>query len=362
MAKEWRLIKMEPETHADAMFASAAIERAINEGISPSTVLLSKPEKDCITIGYFQDPEKDVNLDYCREQGFVLMRRTTAGGTIFTSKDIVVKFLHFAKSEPEVPIDDLDRAYRQLLPPIAKRASEHFGIDVVYKPINDMTIGGKKAYMSNFIYRGNILYFQGGFQRISVPKEQAAKAIPVAPEKMKDRAAATVEEWITDLGTEIKREPSFEEVWPLYLETIEKAYKVKLIEGELSAKEKEYSEGAKKQLMSDDWYYARAESRKFGTIPPDVKRAEFRVKAVSGLIRAVTLTKEDIIQNISITGDFSASPITIIDEMEDALKGVKADEKVVREKIEGIFNKPGVSIPLATPDDFATAVMGAVKS
>jgi hypothetical protein len=105
---------------------------------------------------------------------------------------------------------------------------------------------------------------------------------------------------------------------------------------------------------------ARTEGRKFGPIPQGVKRGEAIWKVPrGGLIRAVALVKEGNIHNLLFSGNLLCSPVAALEEVEESLKGVPAEDKKVKEKVQSIYDKPNYQFTGTTPDDLVRLVLEA---
>ena len=89
------------------------------------------------------------------------------------------------------------------------------------------------------------------------------------------------------------------------------------------------------------------------------QRAEARLKAPAGLIRAVVLRRGGAILDLIITGDFHPRPHTLLREMEDALRGAPLDPLILRQRIEQIYNKPEVEVAGVSLEDFVSPLLRA---
>ena len=80
------------------------------------------------------------------------------------------------------------------------------------------------------------------------------------------------------------------------------------------------------------------------------------VKAKKGLIRVTTEVEGGLIKDISITGDFFMYPEESLWEIENSLKGIKADYDQIHKILENVFNKLNVKLVGASVEDFVSAV------
>lgn len=79
---QWRLIIHEPGDAAFNMAADEAILAACGRDAVPTTLRLYGWDPAAVSIGYFQDAEKEIDLDYCASRGWPVVRRLTGGRAV----------------------------------------------------------------------------------------------------------------------------------------------------------------------------------------------------------------------------------------------------------------------------------------
>ena len=84
----------------------------------------------------------------------------------------------------------------------------------------------------------------------------------------------------------------------------------------------------------------------------------FEYKAKKGLIRASVTLFEDKI-NVKITGDFMVFPEDVIVDLENNLKDIPPDERIIGELIEKSLSK--AIMVGCTIDDFKLTIINALK-
>ena len=82
-------------------------------------------------------------------------------------------------------------------------------------------------------------------------------------------------------------------------------------------------------------------------------------KARGGLIRTAQEVKENIIENIGISGDFQFYPKSELSGLENSLKKVKRKERVIIDRVEDFYDKKKVESPGVEPEDVTEAIMEA---
>jgi lipoate---protein ligase len=53
----------------------------------PDTILLVSPDRPYVSIGRHQDADREVDLDYCAQQGLPVIRREVGGGAVYLDRD-----------------------------------------------------------------------------------------------------------------------------------------------------------------------------------------------------------------------------------------------------------------------------------
>lgn len=76
-----RIIIQEGNSAFFNMALDEAISDAVRKGLSPPTLRIYQWDKPSISIGYFQRIT-DINIDYCKQKGYPIVRRPTGGRAI----------------------------------------------------------------------------------------------------------------------------------------------------------------------------------------------------------------------------------------------------------------------------------------
>jgi lipoyl(octanoyl) transferase len=73
------------------------------QGLSPTTLRIYGWEKPCISLGYTQDPDKEVNRANCEKYGIEIVKRPTGGGIVFHNEHEVTYSFICDKNDPKLP-------------------------------------------------------------------------------------------------------------------------------------------------------------------------------------------------------------------------------------------------------------------
>lgn len=117
--EQWRVI---PFNRFDA-FENMAIDEAIfkenQKGNVPPTLRFYGWTRNTVSIGYFQDARRELDLDYCREYAIDVVRRPTGGKAVFHQNDLTYSV-------------------------VASEENRHFSFDIIktYRVISECLVGG----------------------------------------------------------------------------------------------------------------------------------------------------------------------------------------------------------------------------
>jgi lipoate-protein ligase A len=360
---QWRLLDLKLTSYARATILASVLTRMRTEGRMPNTFALATFEKPSTCLFYYNDPDKELDLNFCRDNDIEVGRRDTGGSPYWADPGTLIFFLWFDRKDvPGFP-QTIPEAYRFLIGTASEALTERYGIPAVYRPLNDLEVQGKKLSGHTMMFFGDVCRWGGGPQILIPRLDLMTKALRPPPEKFADKEAKSVQERVTNLETLWGRVPSFEEVKQTYISALEKAFEVKFEHGDLTPEERRLIDEQTTQGLSTDWIMAMSEERKFGDqTMVRFHRGEHLEKVPQGpMIRAVVLMNEGVIENISLTGSIHCMPVEVIEEMETSLKGTKAAEAGVAERVRSIFQRPQVQIANSSPDDFVRVIMRAVE-
>ena len=87
--ENWRLIDLGKADPYSAQTFYEAVAEAIHRDLSPNTLILVQPNKPYACLGYHQDIEKEIDLNYIKETGLPIIRRSQGGGATYLNSDQV---------------------------------------------------------------------------------------------------------------------------------------------------------------------------------------------------------------------------------------------------------------------------------
>ncbi len=345
--ERWRFLEVDWLSYAETAIFRPVLMRARSEGIIPDTVSFCTFPRPSLITTFFNDPEKDINLDFCRRNKIPVFRTIASGGPIFGDTGYIFTFLHLGRDNPKVPPSP-EKMFEKTLRGIAEGISEYFEVECRFRPLNDLELKcedeiWRKIGPSSCFYEEKAIQMGSGIQVKPPDLELIASAITPPAEKFEDKPISRIQERITCLERGVGRNIELQEIKEIYIKQIERVFEVELVPGELTQREKEYFQEMEKEYTSEEFFMERSE-RRFGKIPPDVTRKMIQFKVPEGpLVRIITFTQHNRLWAVLISGSIHASPLrptSPIHEIEKALKGQPIDVHLFHTIIEEVMNRP----------------------
>jgi lipoate-protein ligase A len=360
--QEWRFLDLKLSSYARASLYLPTVLTLREKGEIPSTLAVISFEKPAVCLFYYNDPDREIDLDFCRQSNIEVARRDAGGSPYWADPGTLIFVLCFDRQEVVGLPDTIAEGHRILIEASARAISRHFSLSASYRPLNDLEVQGKKIAGHTFIFSGHTCRWGAGPQILRPRMELMSRTLKPLPEKFADKEAKTVEARVTNLEALLGYPPSFEEVKKVYLTGLADRLGVVFRPGELTAGEEEMMAERERRDFSEEWIMAMSERRKFGPVPSGVARGDYALKVPQGpLIRAVVLLDRGKVWDLSLTGSFHCVPVQIVEQMEAALKGVSATEEEIGRVVHSFFQKPGVQIANARPEHFIQTMTGAMK-
>ncbi len=331
-----------------------AVAYAMTED-TPDTIILVSPSEPYVCIGYHQDLEREVDLDYCRAHGLPVFRREVGGGAVYLDNgQLFVQWVFHTGRLPRA----LDERFALYIRPLVE-TYRSLGIPAYHRPINDIHVRGKKIGGTGAAQIGQADVVVGSLM-FTFDKATMARVLKVPSEKMRDKVFQSLEQYMTTMEEELGQVPDRQEVKELYLSHCVEALGVKIVPGEWTAEEEAAARRLDARFVSDEWLYQRGGRRQAGIkIHEDVRVVEAAHKAPGGLIRVTVRLRRDRIDDVSISGDFTLLPASALGSLEQAVRGLPADPQTLTAHLTGVYRSLSIQSPGLTPEDLVAVILSA---
>ena len=283
----WRLI-VDRGSYADfSISVSPAVEKAVARGESPPTVFLTVFDSDSITIGVNEDPEQVLDLAFCRAHGISFRRRVNGGGPIYAGADSCFLVYFLPLTHEAVPRTTAE-AFPRLLGALAETFAERYRFPAEYRPLNDIQVEGRKLVPASLKIENGVMTLRLVINVKPIDTELAGRAMPMAPEKVRDKPLKDLTSRFTWLEREAGRTIDAGELAEFSIAATARAFgETGLVRGALSERERGYAASFRAELATEDWLHGKSErTRLAGLLQPGDTIGRGREKAVGGMIRA----------------------------------------------------------------------------
>lgn len=347
------LIKLDKLSGQDSMLIFHVLAKIGYEGL-----VIVSPGQPLASVGYFQDAEKEIDLDFCKNEGIPVMRREVGGGATYLDGNQIFYQMIWNKKKSRFPTN-IKKIFELLSLP-ACETYRKFGIKASFRAENDIiTDTGKKIAGEGGGDIGDAMVFVGGIL-LDFDYRTMSKVLKVPDEKFRDKIYKSMEENLTTIKRELGEIPPREEIKRVLVESFEKLTgKLEPIEldDETIRKMKELE----KIFTSNEFLF-----KKTPRIPHGVKIKEGieilygLYKAKGGLIRtAEEIENKKKITDITVSGDFNLFPKNALSEVENMLKNKDFNEDIIKKEIEKVYDKKKIESPGVEPEDFAKTIIDA---
>lgn len=254
----WRLLKLETYNAFMNMAIDEAILRARIKNHIQNTLRFYCWKPSAVSIGRFQNIEKEVQLDNCRKHGVDIVRRITGGGTVYhDSEDEITYSVVANKKDLETP--DITTVYAKIYAGLAE-AVKILGLEADFNKGNvktcpNLMVNSKKISGSAQSHKKSVV-LQHGTLLVDVELKKMFTLLRVPWARTCMEVVGVAERKITSIKKELGRHVSVEEVKQALVKGFQKALNMKLVKGELTLYEKELAEKLyKEKYATDEWNF-----------------------------------------------------------------------------------------------------------
>jgi len=227
---------------------------SVSKGESPPVLRLYRWSPPCVTVGYFQSLDAEVDLDACRASGVDAVRRLTGGGAVFHDDEITYSIV--LPMGHELAPDDILESYRLICSGLIGGLGL-LGVKADFEPINDIAVGGKKV-SGNAQTRRQGCLLQHGTILLDLNPERMFSLLKVPAEKLKGRLVEEVKARVTSLRALLGRAVSYAEAAEALAKGCSFAWGAELEPLPLSSTEEaEARRLAAERFSSPEWTYRR---------------------------------------------------------------------------------------------------------
>lgn len=313
--------------------------------------ILVSPQEPIATLGYFQDANTSIDLDYCNKNGIGVMRREVGGGTTLLDRNQIFYQIILNKSNPMVPRDTFTM-YRKFSDPVIDTYKE-LGINTKFKEVNDLiTEEGRKITGEGGANIGDSVVFVGGIL-LDFNHEMMSRVFPVKSEEYRKQLLQSLNNNVTTVKRELGYIPPKEEIEEKLIKNFEGfigPFETAELTDEVWFKARELE----RHYTSKEFIGKKSREQSSIKIASEVNMFEKRYKAVGGTIHAIFEVKAGLLSKVNLYGDFTFLPKERLSDLEQELIDLPLNKQQIQKKVEEFFVKKDVDCPGVSPEDFAS--------
>jgi len=315
-------------------------------------LFILRPATPYVCLGFHQDAEQEIEMQFAKENNIPVFRREVGGGAVYLDGEQLFYQMIIRKDNPNVP-HKIAHFYEKFLAPVVDTYRE-FGVDAQYKPINDIIVNSRKISGNGAAEINDMMILVGNFI-MDFDYEMMSKILRVPDEKFRDKVYKTLNENLTTIERETGDLPMTQALgdslirrYQDLLGNLEPAE----LDNELVSKADELFD----KMYTPEWLYYNDRRRKDAKevkISEGVYVIQKMVKTSGGLVRVTATAKDDILRDVHLSGDFFFYPAPKLADLEAALEGVQYDAGTIEQTIEQFYEQFAIQSPGVTPEDLA---------
>ena len=316
------------------------------------SLCLVSPSSPYVCIGFHQDVDQEVDLDFCKSHQIPVFRREVGGGAVYLDGHQLFFQLIIRRDNPIAP-KRIDAFYKKFLQPIID-VHQRIGLSVEYKPINDLVVENRKISGTGAGEIGDAIVFVGNLI-LDFDYEMMSRVLKIPDEKFRDKVKKTIEENLSTLKRELTitafEHLNEEDLNGMMVEAFE------TLTGPLIPTKKDdvliaKMKALEDRMINDSWLFQKGRRRKDRVVKVRSGLEIFQRlhKATGGLIRSEFMIEEGRYKNVAISGDFFCFPRHLIAEIEECLDGCAIEN--LKEALSRIYLNPSNEMPGVTMEDW----------
>jgi len=341
-----------------SVLRSQSIYHGLTSSIKPDDdliITMMMPRDTYVSVGYSQETEKEVDLDYCQDRQIPVIRRHVGGGAVLLDGNQLFFHVILPRARTEefsLPRKLVNKFAYLARPPIA--AYHKLGINAAFRPVNDIHVEGKKIGGTGTGEIKDGLVFAGSMM-MDFNHALMAKVLKVPDEKMRDKIHETLEAYITTIKRELGKTIPVAEVAEVLVQSFEEVYGIELIPSAIQEQEWEAIAEFDDKLSDDKWLHKvvlKEKGHRDVKISSNVNIIGTAHKAPGGMIRATVKVIDGTIDDLLISGDFAFSPQDGLEQLSKTFRGAALDLDELKSRMAAVFHEETVDFAGVEAGDF----------
>ena len=298
---------------------------------TPDTIVLATPGDPYMCIGFFQDLENELDLNYCRQKQLPVIRRETGGGAVYIDQgQLFVQWVFQQSSLPR----RVDQRFQLFVKPLIE-TYKFFGINAYYHPINDVHVDGKKIVGTGAATIGNGEVVTGNFL-FDFDYQTMIDAINVPDADFREAVRRNMQHYLTTMRLELPALPAREEVIEVYRQQCAAILGTAVVAGDFTGDELRQMAAVEEKFQQEDWLFQTQRPRpqdKLFKIHLGLWIGQCRSEIDGGTIQALVTMKDDEITEITLSATRRGLTEAPLPAIEQSLLGLPMDKQLISRQL-----------------------------
>ena len=340
------------EGRANIAFDPALIELRQQDEV-PDTIRFMRFPPTAL-IGRHQDLSREVDLDYCADDGVGVVRRVTGGGAIYLDEGQLGWELVFHRASLGIAnLPDLAAAICNA----AAIGLRELGVNAKFRPRNDIEVDGRKISGTGGFFDGDILIYQGTVL-VDMNPARMVRALNVPAAKVAKHDLDTAEQRVVTLKELLGDDlPDMATIQAALIRGFKQGLGIEAAPGNITAAEealaKQYFD---EEIGTDEFLREIDDPGGAGQL------LEGTHTGLGGTINAYVKLEGPtlgILQRVLITGDFFVTPPRVVFDLEAALAGTRLED--LETTVIRFFEESDIGMLSAGAGDFIASINDALS-
>jgi lipoate-protein ligase A len=367
----WRWVDLGAVDGPTMVNVFVAVAGSVGSSKAPPTVIWLYPGAPFANVGFHQDADREIDLEYCRQRGIPVVRRVVGGGAILDGpweQDYMV----IVPAGSPGTTGGIPEFYEHYLRPVQGMLSR-LGIRAERSGVNDLAVGGRKISANGALFLDGSWVFVGDVL-LDLDLESMNRILRVPDEKFRGKLAQNLDRHLTSVTRETGRLPDREALASIFRQEFQSALGVELVPGPLMKEETSRLESLRGERTQDSWTFQKEAAHP--RLHPDLSApgGPRTIKIAHGvhlgqvdrkvgkLLRVLLLSRDNRVEEVEISGDFFTEPFEgRLGELERGLAGCPLTEGDLSRAISTWQSRHSVRLIGISPEDIVQALLDAAR-
>ena len=352
MASPFRIIDTGVREGRSNIAFDAALIELRQQDLVPDTIRFLRFPPTAL-IGRHQDLSREINLDYCRDDGVGTVRRITGGGAIYLDEGQLGWELVFHRSS--LGIAALPDLAREICNAAAAGLGE-LGVNAKFRPRNDIEVDGRKISGTGGFFDGDILIYQGTVL-VDMNPTQMVRALNIPEAKVAKHDLDFAEQRVVTLKELLGDElPDIETIKAALVKGFTEGLGITAEPGKITAAEESLAQRIFEEEIGNDDYVAEIDNP--GGSDQLLEGTHTGPGGTIDTFVKLEGPTHGLVQRALITGDFFVTPPRVVFDLEAALAGTRLDD--VEQTVTKFFDETDIDMLSVGAADFVASINDAL--